>query len=41
VSLSGASEIRNEVAATALYLAADATFMTGGEIVVGGGLVYV
>jgi NAD(P)-dependent dehydrogenase (short-subunit alcohol dehydrogenase family) len=28
-----------EVAATALYLAADATFMTGGEIVVGGGLV--
>lgn len=30
-----------EVAATALYLAADATFMTGGEIVVGGGLVYV
>lgn len=30
-----------EVAATALYLAADATFMTGGEIVVGGGLTYV
>lgn len=30
-----------EVAATALYLAADATFMTGGEIVVGGGLVYI
>ncbi len=30
-----------EVAATALYLAADATFMTGGEIIVGGGLVYV
>jgi NAD(P)-dependent dehydrogenase (short-subunit alcohol dehydrogenase family) len=29
-----------EVAVTALYLAADATFMTGGEIVVGGGLVY-
>ena len=28
-----------EVAATALYLAADATFVTGGEIVVGGGLV--
>jgi len=27
-----------EVAATALYLAADATFVTGGEIVVGGGL---
>lgn len=30
-----------EVAATALYLAADATFITGGEIVVGGGLVYI
>jgi len=30
-----------EVAASALYLAADATFMTGGEIIVGGGLVYV
>jgi len=30
-----------EVAATALYLAADATFMTGGEVVVGGGLVYI
>ncbi|HQT89531.1 MAG: hypothetical protein B7Z58_14835 [Acidiphilium sp. 37-64-53] len=30
-----------EVAATALYLAADATFMTGGEIIVGGGLGYV
>lgn len=30
-----------EVAATALYLAADATFMTGGEVVVGGGLTYV
>jgi NAD(P)-dependent dehydrogenase (short-subunit alcohol dehydrogenase family) len=30
-----------EVAATALYLAADATYMTGGEIVVGGGLLYV
>lgn len=30
-----------EVAATALYLAADATFMTGGEIVVGGGLTYI
>jgi NAD(P)-dependent dehydrogenase (short-subunit alcohol dehydrogenase family) len=28
-----------EVAATALYLAADATFVTGGEIIVGGGLV--
>ena len=28
-----------EVAATALYLAADATFVTGEEIVVGGGLV--
>jgi len=30
-----------EVAATALYLAADATFVTGSEIIVGGGLVYV
>ncbi len=30
-----------EVAATALYLAADATFVTGGEIVVGGGLGYI
>ena len=28
-----------EVAATALFLAADATFVTGGEIIVGGGLV--
>ena len=28
-----------EVAAAALYLAADATFVTGGEIIVGGGLV--
>ena len=28
-----------EIAATALYLAADATFVTGGEIIVGGGLV--
>jgi NAD(P)-dependent dehydrogenase (short-subunit alcohol dehydrogenase family) len=28
-----------EVAATALYLAADATFTTGGEIFVGGGLI--
>jgi NAD(P)-dependent dehydrogenase (short-subunit alcohol dehydrogenase family) len=28
-----------EVAATALYLAADATFVTGGEVIVGGGLV--
>lgn len=30
-----------EVAVAAFYLAADATFMTGGEIVVGGGLTYV
>lgn len=30
-----------EIAATALYLAADATFVTGAEIVVGGGLVYI
>jgi len=30
-----------EVAAAALYLAADATFMTGGEIIVGGGLIYI
>ena len=28
-----------EVAAAALFLAADATFVTGGEIIVGGGLV--
>jgi len=28
-----------EIAATALFLAADATFVTGGEIIVGGGLV--
>jgi NAD(P)-dependent dehydrogenase (short-subunit alcohol dehydrogenase family) len=31
----------DEVAQTVLYLAADASFMTGGEIVAGGGLVYV
>lgn len=30
-----------EIAATALHLAADATFVTGAEIVVGGGLVYI
>jgi NAD(P)-dependent dehydrogenase (short-subunit alcohol dehydrogenase family) len=29
----------DEVAVTALFLAADATFVTGGEIIVGGGLV--
>lgn len=28
-----------EIAATALYLAADATYVTGGETIVGGGLV--